>query len=88
MLRRNFIRAIGYTTIAYPCIAMAQQTPKKIWRIAHVYPGKLDNPPDQALYDVFRGELRNQGFIEGKNLVIDQRSAEGRLERLPAFIAS
>jgi len=86
MLRRNFIRAIGCTSIAWPLIATAQQPSNKVWRIAHVYPGKFDNPPDLALYDVFRGALRQLGYIEGKNLKIDQRSAEGRLERLPSFL--
>jgi ABC transporter substrate binding protein len=83
MLRRNFVRTVGYTTVAWPWIAMAQ--PHRVWRIAHVYPGKYDNPSDCALYDVFRGELRELGYIEGKNLIIDQRSAEGKLERLPLF---
>ena len=85
MLRRNFIRVIGYTAIAWPSIAMAQQS-TKVWRIAHVYPGRLDNPPDRAMFNVFRGELRQLGYSEGKNLIIDQRSAEGKLERLPAFL--
>ena len=39
------------------------------------------------MYDVFRGELREMGYIEGKNLVIDQRSAEGRPDRLPSFLS-
>jgi putative ABC transport system substrate-binding protein len=87
MLRRNFIRIIGGATIAWPWIATAQQQTNKVWRIAHVYPGKLDNPPDRAIYDVFRGELRELGYSEGKNLIIDQRSAEGKLERLPSFLS-
>jgi putative ABC transport system substrate-binding protein len=86
MLRRNFFGVIGCTAIAWPVIAMAQQSSNKVWRIAHVYPGKLDNPPDRAMYDVFRGELRELGYIEGKNLIIDQRSAEGQVERLPSFL--
>ena len=86
MLRRNFIRAIGFTAIAWPWTAIAQNSSSKVWRIAHVYPGKLDNPPDRALYDVFRAELRELGYVEGRNLVIDQRSADGKLERLPSFL--
>ena len=85
MLRRDFFRVIGCTTILWPWIAIAQQ-PNKIWRIAHIYRGKIDNPSDQAMYDVFRVELRKLDYIEGKNLVIDQRSADGKLERLPVFL--
>lgn len=40
----------------------------------------------RTAYDVFRGGLRELGYIEGKNLIIDQRSAEGKLERLPSFL--
>jgi putative ABC transport system substrate-binding protein len=87
MKRREFIALLGGAVAAWPWIAIAQQSSNKVWRIAHVYPGKLDNPPDRALYDVFRGELRELGYIEGKNLVIDQRSADGKLERLPSFLS-
>jgi len=62
MLRRNFIRAIGCTVIAWSRIAMAQQSSNKVWRIAHIYPGKFDNPSDRAMDDVFRGELRELGY--------------------------
>jgi len=85
MLRRNLVQAIAYSSFAWPFIARAQQSSSKTWRIAHVYPGKYDNPSDIALYDVFRGQLRELGYVEGKNLIIDQRSAEGKLERLPSF---
>ena len=39
------------------------------------------------MYDAFRGELRKLGYIEGTNVVIDQRSANGKLERLPSFLS-
>src|SRR5258708_29061493 len=86
MQRRKFIALLGSTAVAWPWAAIAPQSSNKVWRIAHVYPGKLDNPPDRAMYDVFRGELRELGYIEGKNLIIDQRSAEGKLDRLPSFL--
>jgi putative tryptophan/tyrosine transport system substrate-binding protein len=85
MKRREFIRILG-TAASWPWIARAQQSSNKVWRVAHIYPGKLDNPADLAMYDVFRGRLRELGYIEGKNLIIDQRSAEGKLERLPALL--
>jgi hypothetical protein len=87
MLRRKFIGIIGGTAIAWPLTAMAQQPSNKVWRIAHVYPGRYDNPADIALYDVFRAELGTLGYIEGKNLVIDQRSADGKIERLPSLVS-
>ena len=86
MLRRNFIKAIAYTTAAWPYIAMGQQSVNKTWRVAYLYPGSLADPADHAVFDVFRAEMKALGYIEGKNLVIDDRSAEGRLERLPVFL--
>ena len=86
MLRRNFIRAIGYTTIAVPWIATAQQSSSKVWRIAYLYPGSLAAPGDRAISGVFRAEMATMGYVEGKSLIIDDRSAEGKLERLPWFL--
>jgi hypothetical protein len=57
---------VGGAAAAWPFAALAQRSSQKVWRIAHVYPGMLDNPPDHAMYDVFRGELRELGYIEGK----------------------
>ena len=41
----------------------------------------------QHLHDAFRQGLRDLGYVEGRNLVIETRSAEGRSERLPALAA-
>jgi putative tryptophan/tyrosine transport system substrate-binding protein len=87
MLRRDFVRVIGCTTILWPWIAIAQQASGKVWRVAYLYPGALDNPPDRALFDVFRAEMGELGYIEGKNLVIDNRDAEGKVERLPSLVS-
>ncbi|WGR73586.1 MULTISPECIES: ABC transporter substrate-binding protein [unclassified Bradyrhizobium] len=86
MLRRNFIWMIGNSALAWPWLARAQQTSRKVWRIAYLYPGSLADPADHAVFDVFRGEMKTLGYTEGKNLVIDDRSAEGRLERLPSLL--
>ncbi|MCG2625789.1 ABC transporter substrate-binding protein [Bradyrhizobium sp. WYCCWR 13023] len=86
MLRRNFMRIIGGSLLAWPSLAKPQQSNSKVWRIAYLYPGSLANPADHAIFDVFRGEMKRLGYVEGNNLVIDDRSAEGRLERLPSFL--
>lgn len=87
MKRREFIGVIGGTTIAWPLIALAQQSSGKLWRVAYLYPGTIENPPDRALFDVFRAEMRELGYIEGKNLVIDNRDAGGEAERLPSMVS-
>lgn len=87
MKRRVFIGVIGGAAIAWPLIALAQQSAGKVWRVAYLYPGALNNPPDRAVFDAFRTELRELGYIEGKNLAIDNRDAEGKAERLPSLVS-
>jgi putative ABC transport system substrate-binding protein len=82
MRRREFIGLIG-SMAAWPLAARAQQSPGKMWRVAYLHPAFLDTPSDRGLFDSFRAEMRRLGYIEGKNLVIDSRGAEGKTERLP-----
>ena len=62
--------------------AEAQQ-PSKIPRIGYVS-GTTTNPRREA----FRQGLRELGYVEGKNIVIEWRSAEGKSNRLPEFAES
>ena len=70
--------------LAFGVIAEAQQ-PKKVPRI-----GFLGGSPPSAVLarvDTFRQGLRELGYVEGKNIVIEYRYAEGKLDRLPALVA-
>jgi putative tryptophan/tyrosine transport system substrate-binding protein len=62
--------------------AQAQQT-GKIPRIGYI----SGSPPNSERTDAFRLGLRELGYVEGKNIVIEWRSAEGKLDRLPALAA-
>ena len=39
-----------------------------------------------TLFDAFRKGLRELGYVEGKNIMIERRYAEGRLDRMPALV--
>ena len=66
--------------------AMAQaQQPTKIRRIGYLAPQSLSAVVVRT--ESFRQGLRELGYVEGKNIVIEWRSAEGKLERLPALAA-
>src|SRR5271170_2332586 len=87
MRRREFMTLVGSTVIASPLVAVAQQRPSKVWRVAYLYPETLENPADRNVFDAFRGELGRLGYIEGKNLVIDVRLAQGRMDRFPSLVS-
>src|SRR5262245_17305167 len=65
MQRREFITFLGGAAVAWPLAARAQEL-GRVYRLALVLPVGRDEPAGLALLD----ELRIQGFIEGKNLVI------------------
>ena len=62
--------------------AEAQQ-PKKVPRVGLLRPG---SPPDPYA-DAFRQGLRDLGYVEGKNIAIEYRWAEGKSARLPLLAA-
>ena len=62
--------------------AEAQQ-PAKIHRIGLL----SSNTVPSAWREAFRQGLRDLGYVEGENIVIEYRSAEGKLDRLPALAA-
>jgi len=82
--RRDFITLIGgaaASPVAWPLAARAQQQAGKVPRIGFLgLTSASDRPP---LLDAFRQGLRELGWVEGQNIVIDYRFAEGRLDRLP-----
>jgi putative ABC transport system substrate-binding protein len=71
MRRREFITLIGGAAVAGPLAARAQQ-PGKIFRIGFLGVSR-DAPGVAANYKAFSDELREHGFSEGQNLVIEYR---------------
>ena len=78
---------VAASTACSPLQAIAQQLSGKVWRVAFVLPGAWDNTADRPLFDLFREELQKLGYLDGKNLVIDRRGAEGHNERLLSLIS-
>jgi putative ABC transport system substrate-binding protein len=77
-------RAFCSVLLALPFSAQAQQ-PTKIPRIGYLIGASLSN--NSTRIEAFRQGLRELGYIEGKNIVIEWRSAEEKLDRLPALAA-
>src|SRR5712691_5309095 len=84
MKRREFIALLGGVTIA--CLHSAQAQQSKVYRI-----GLLDYSPPEAgrmrLWQTFRQQLREHGYVEGQNVIFEPRSAEGHTDRLSALAA-
>ena len=81
MDRRRFIGTVASGLLAAPLAAEAQQA-AKVPRIGYLL-GNLATSPH--LLEAFRQGLRDLGYVEGRNVVIESRDAEGKLERLPAL---
>jgi putative ABC transport system substrate-binding protein len=82
MRRRDLLALIGVGAIGWPLSVEAQQAAKPA-RIGYLGVAGRDHPNPQA----FLQGLRDLGYIEGRNLVIEYRDAEGKPERLPALAA-
>ena len=82
-MKRAAVRSIAVAVmlLAMAIIAEAQQPAGNVPRIGYLSTrsGTIDDPRIEA----FRQGLREFGYIEGKNIIIEYRYAEGRSERLP-----
>ena len=79
--RRAFISTLASSVVATPLAAEAQQA-AKVARIGYLASSLAGNP---QMPEAFRQGLRDLGYVEGRNVVIEYRDAEGKFERLPAL---
>jgi putative tryptophan/tyrosine transport system substrate-binding protein len=83
MDRRTFMVMSGVAILITPLAIEAQQV-AKVPRIGFLQLNPAANP---HLREAFLQGLRDLGYVEGRNVVIEYRSAEGKAERLPALAA-
>lgn len=81
--RRGLLIAAGAVLLA-PITAVPQQ-PGRVYRIGYLSPA---SPSVRAPFDAFREALRGFGYVEGRNLIIEARWADGNLAALPALARS
>jgi putative tryptophan/tyrosine transport system substrate-binding protein len=74
MRRRDFITLLGGAAVAWPLSAQAQQQ-TRIYTIGVL---TLNSPNPELLLEVLREGLRDVGYVEGRNLRLQIRSAAGR----------
>ena len=86
MRRRALLRAALPMAAAWPPMLLAQAPPRSV-RVGFL-PGAAPSPStSRHVVDPFIQGLREAGFVEGRNLVIDYRWTEGKPERLPGLVA-
>jgi putative ABC transport system substrate-binding protein len=72
--RRNFLLIAG-AILAAPVTGIAQQQ-GKIWRIGHLAQGYSVDRTEASILEGFRHGLRDLGYVEGQNLIIEYRWGE------------
>src|SRR5262252_3297619 len=80
MKRREFIWLLGGAAFAWPFALLAQQV-RKVPKIGYLSPGSA-SPGPLAYHDEFQRGLRELGYVEGQNIFIEYRFAEGKFDRL------
>jgi putative ABC transport system substrate-binding protein len=78
--RRAFVRGVGFAILGFSLGASAQRA-VAMPRIGFLTPGPNPREP------VFWESMRGLGYVDGKTIIVDRRSAEGNFARLPALAA-
>jgi len=84
--RRGLLTVLGAEAIAAP-LAVLAQAQGKTPRIGFFYLGSRQSALETGRYGAFVQGMRDLGYIEGKNLTIESRYADGNPDRLPALAA-
>ena len=79
--RREFIAFVGCAAAMWPLAARAQQASSPV--VALLSSGRLP----ESLIGIFRQGLAEQGYVEGRNVVIDYRHGDNQYERLAGLAA-
>jgi len=82
--RRAFVGICASALLALPRAIGAQQT-EKVRRIGFISPNSAEMAGDNL--DAFRQVLRERGWVDGQNVAIESRFADGNADRLPVLVA-
>src|SRR5262249_35175784 len=81
--RRQFITLLGGAAVSWPLAARAQRT-GTIARLGYL---STANPRSAPFFRAFEQRLRDLGYIDGENIIIEYRNVEGDIDKLPELAA-
>jgi putative ABC transport system substrate-binding protein len=84
MRRRELMLLLSGTALVWALATVAQQ-PAKVWRVGWIWAGRSAGNPTEAAG--FRQGLKELGYVEGQNIIVDYRFGEGRNDRIADLIA-
>lgn len=83
--RRKLLLALAASPLASPLSSLAQ--PAKVWRIGYLDSGSRLSTMDSGRYRALIEGLRERGYTEGKNIILEVRYADSKMDRLDALAA-
>ena len=90
MMRRKALRGLGlilsFASIGVP-LSLGAQQPPRAYRIGYMITPPLESAEARTLQDALRQGLREHGYVEGRNIVVEVRSADGNVDRFPSLAA-
>ncbi len=82
--RRKLVIALGASALAFPLTPRAQT---KIWRLGYLDYGSRQSLVEAGRYAALMDGLRERGYVEGKNFVLEARFADGHADRMDGLAA-
>jgi ABC-type uncharacterized transport system substrate-binding protein len=87
MDRRAFLGTLAGGLLVTPLSTAAAQPREKVPRVGYLSPGSPSDQARQRRFEAFRQGLREQGYVDGQNVAIESRWAEGKYDRYPTLAA-
>src|SRR5664279_4228728 len=84
--RRKLVVALGASSLLASFRSQAQ-APGRVWRVGFLTLRSRPDSFDANVFGAFRAGMRELGYVEGKNLIIEWRFADGKPERLAGLAA-